>query len=233
MPLRTAAHNEMAGLPPVAVDLLIARLCHDVAGPAGAILNGIELAADLGPDSLSETLDLLDQSGRRLVDRMAAFRFAYAGRVAAGPDGLPSAALAEVVGLVAATLSHGRIALQWPREAADQRLPASLARSLLVALMAGEDLVQGKGGLRLTVPPAGSDRLGDRPRIDRVRLDVTGPRVIWAQEQAAALYGTAPLERLTARDVHLYMLGALVRRFGQRLEVDPVEERIGVTLTAL
>lgn len=224
MSLRIVGESEETALPAEAVDLLVARLCHDVAGPAGAIVNGVELAAEMGPEALTDTLDLLDQSSRKLVDRMAAFRFAYAGRVAAGPDGTPSAALGEVVGLAAAGLAHGRVTLDWPRELAQAPLAAPLARLLLVALLAAEDLIQGRGELALAARPAAG---GSLVGLD---LAIAGGRVEWTADRAATLYGTAPPGSLTARAVHLYMLGALARRFGLRLTVAPGDQRVALHL---
>jgi histidine phosphotransferase ChpT len=56
--------------------LLCTRLCHDLAGPIGAVNTGAELLEEEGMSVDAETLDLLASSGRSAADRLKAARMA-------------------------------------------------------------------------------------------------------------------------------------------------------------
>src|SRR5271163_1304154 len=67
------------------LELLTARLCHELSGPIAAINNGVELLVDEpvpgkageDPDFMHEAIALLGDSARRATDRLRFYRFAY------------------------------------------------------------------------------------------------------------------------------------------------------------
>src|SRR3977135_3090078 len=59
------------------VELLAARLCHDLIGPVAAIGNGAELLADEEPDFLQDAIALVGESARKANRRLQFYRFAY------------------------------------------------------------------------------------------------------------------------------------------------------------
>src|SRR5689334_12860145 len=70
------------------IDLLAARLCHDLIGPAAAIGNGVELLQDEDPDFVRDAVALIGDSARKALRRLQFYRFAYGFR----PGGVVSAA---------------------------------------------------------------------------------------------------------------------------------------------
>ncbi len=59
------------------VELLAARLCHDLISPVAAIANGAELLGEDDPDFVREAVALVSSSARDANTRLQFFRFAY------------------------------------------------------------------------------------------------------------------------------------------------------------
>src|SRR5262249_20691057 len=59
------------------VELLHARLCHDLIGPVSAISNGVELLADEEPEFVRDAIALVGDSARKASRRLQFYRFAY------------------------------------------------------------------------------------------------------------------------------------------------------------
>src|ERR1700719_3150332 len=59
------------------LELLTARLCHDLAGPVAAISNGAELLDDEDPDFAREAAALIGESARTAAKRLQLFRYVY------------------------------------------------------------------------------------------------------------------------------------------------------------
>ncbi len=58
-------------------EMMISRLCHELAGPIGAVSNGIELANEIGGDIASEAMSMANISAVDLVSRIKFYRIAY------------------------------------------------------------------------------------------------------------------------------------------------------------
>ncbi|MCF4165188.1 histidine phosphotransferase family protein [Zavarzinia compransoris] len=58
---------------------LCSRLCHDLVGPVGAVVNGAELLSDAGDDEelREQSVDLLGESAEELSGRLRFFRIAF------------------------------------------------------------------------------------------------------------------------------------------------------------
>src|ERR1041384_1756333 len=59
------------------VELLAARLCHDLISPVAAIANGAELLGEDDPDFVREAVALVSSGAREPKARVQFFRFAY------------------------------------------------------------------------------------------------------------------------------------------------------------
>src|SRR5271154_748552 len=60
------------------VELLAARLCHDLIGPVSAISNGVELLADEAPGFARDAVALIGDSAKKASRALQFYRFAYA-----------------------------------------------------------------------------------------------------------------------------------------------------------
>ena len=214
--------------------LMCARICHDLIGAAGAIESGIELLdEDRGedPGDVADIHDLIGLSGRQLNRRLAFYRLAFGftgtGGAGAGQEG----SLADARRVTAGLIENSRVALRWNAKDGssacdDARCPAAVLRLLLCAvLIAGDALFRG-GELGVTI-------VGGR-RSRQFAIDAAGRGARVAKPIIDALAADARLDEVTARTVHAYYLGRLIRRLGARLDITQTTDgfRLSITVPA-
>src|SRR3954467_11382201 len=71
------------------LELLAARLCHELISPIGAIANGVELLGEDDPEFVRDATALIGQSAKKAGQRLQFYRFAYGSSATgdtAGPD---------------------------------------------------------------------------------------------------------------------------------------------------
>ena len=195
--------------------LVVSRICHDLAGSVSAVNAGIELIKDgastSGQGALDqEAMSLVDASADQSVRKLSFFRIIFGS--GGGADG--SISLAELCDLSQNYLDGSKVNLDWPEQASAQtgaqRLGIDAGRVLLgMVLMAAGSLPRGgvisigvhypDGGVGFAVVAAG----------DRASL---GPEV------EAAMSSDANIDDLTARTVHAHFTDILVKSLGGELE---------------
>lgn len=176
--------------------LLSSRLCHDLVGPASAVVNGLELADLEGGALDKEALELVATSAAQLTTRLQIYRSAYG--VAAGLS------LADARKAAAAYFGTGKVTLDWPDGLASG-LPPAVPKLVLNMLLLGFELL-GRGG-RLTVGMAGAD----------VEVRVTGEAM--RTEELALLDAGGIDDSVTPRNVQPYYLGRLAAAAGFRVTI--------------
>lgn len=132
------------------VELLCARLCHDLAGPVGAVATGAELLADEAGGG-GEALDLLATSAAAASQRLRFFRLAF------GPAAKPVAAgelrnLASLF-LAGSATAGGALTVDW-RDGATGSWDAGVAKLLLNLLLVARDCLPRGGRLTVALRPA-------------------------------------------------------------------------------
>jgi histidine phosphotransferase ChpT len=180
------------------LELLSARLCHDLISPISAVANGVELLADEDAAFAAEALALLADSSRKASRRLQFYRFVYgfSGVALAGPA--PYALAAEFFADSAIGLDYG--AAVRDLQADEQKLACAMLAC------AGEALPRG-GRLALALGAAGPE------------IDGEGPGGGVSPEAAAALTLAAAAASLTTRTVGAYFAGLLAEMRGLRLSV--------------
>lgn len=179
------------------MELLCARLCHELVGPVAAINNGVELLGEDDPDFVKDAIALLGQSARKAAQRLQFYRFAYAGT--------GSGASADCRALVDGLLETGKVRCEWRLD------PAALDGGLqklgcnLLALAA--DALP-RGG---TVTIAGVDG------AQGFSVVAEGAAGNFPEETRAALDPGAAVGNLSSRTVHAHFTALLARRLGAAL----------------
>jgi histidine phosphotransferase ChpT len=180
------------------MELLNARLCHELISPVGAINNGVELVAeeDADADFQRDAMKLIASSARTAGLRLNFYRFAYgSGRGATGKD-----ACAGLLETSKAKLdwndSASALPLEWQRLAGNIVVIAAelLPRGGTVQVAAGE------GGKGIVINAAG----------DSVNL---------TPELRAALSDKADIDALTARTIHGYYTTRVAESLAAKLEL--------------
>jgi histidine phosphotransferase ChpT len=179
-------------------ELLMARLCHDFAGPIAAIGNGAELLEDDDPDFVRQAAKLIGDSAATASKRLQLFRFAF-GFSAGGIAGPPPHALAIDY------FAGSQTVCDYP-DAVRQLDPACQRLACNLLMISAEALPRG-GRLMLTAD-GGS-----------VAISATGEGAGPSAEIGEALALEAPVEALTSRTVNAYFAGLLAGTLNQRLRV--------------
>jgi len=180
------------------VELLSAKLCHDLISPIAAISNGAELLADEEPEFFRDAVSLVGDSARKASKRLQFYRFAYgfSGGGLAGPP--PHQLAAEL-------FEEGAIACDYRAEAQSLPLAQQKLACALLAL-AGEALPRG-GRLCVGVGAGGLEIEGEG--------EGAGP----SPPVRAAMSLAPPPTELTSRTVGGYFAGLLAEALGCRLVV--------------
>lgn len=182
------------------VELLAARLCHELISPIGAIANGVELLGEDDPDFVRDATALIGQSAKKAGQRLQFYRFAY------GSSATGRAAGTDPRELVAGLLDGGKLSCEWQDEAL--ALPVEwqkLACNMVV--LAAEALPRGG---TITV----SARL---PGPHRIEIVGVGDAVNLTDEGRAAVALKANLADLTSRTVQGYFTASLAGALGATL----------------
>ena len=198
------------------VELLCARLCHDMINPVGAICNGLELVL-LDPASSGEDLRLIDDSARAAQAALSFYRLAFGLR----GDGETAVSLAQIGQLAHDYLGKGRLALALPRTGPD--LPRPVAKLVLLMLLAGASAAPVGGQMVLATPI---------PQPLAVTLAVEGHRVGMAPEPLALLQGERGDSPVIARDAHLLLLPKVAATLGASVRAEQGEDRFTLRVGA-
>jgi len=184
--------------------LLVSRVCHDLAGGVNALSVGAQLLGD-DPNMIDdEALNVIAMSARQSTGRLAFFRIAFG----VGGGGDETIATAELKTLVDDYLQGGRVSLVW--RAAPGRVAMTAGQFLLnMVLIGSEALPRGgvvsvdvskmDGQLGFAVAAKGRGAVLRSDLVDAMRLDV---------DPAA----------LSARTVHGFLTVILARSLAAEME---------------
>lgn len=184
------------------LELLNARLCHELVSPVGAINNGVELLDDEDPEFIRDAIQLIGQSARKAGQKLQFYRFAY-GTAASSSTAASGASNGRE--LVTGLLEGGKVRCDWSAEAA--ALPALWQRvACNMVVLAAEALPRGG---EVVVRPLG-DGIG-------VEVAASGDSVNVAAELCAAFDPGIAVAELTSRSVHAYFTARLTAELGGKL----------------
>lgn len=180
------------------MELINARLCHELISPVGAINNGVELMSeeDADPDFQRDAMKLISTSAKTAGHRLNFYRFAYgSGRGSTGKD--------AALGL----LEGGKVKADWSD--AVSALPVEWQRlACNMVVLAAEVLPRG-GTLQIVAGEGGKG----------VVVNASGDSVNLTAELRAALADGADVDALTARTVHGYYTARVAESMGARVDL--------------
>jgi histidine phosphotransferase ChpT len=179
------------------MELINARLCHELISPVGAINNGVELVAeeDADADFQRDAMKLIASSAKTAGHRLNFYRFAYgSGRGSTGKD--------AALGL----LEGSKVRADWQESAS--ALPLEWQRlACNMVVVAAEALPRG-GMLRIEAGEANG-----------LVVSGGGDSVNLTAELRAALADNPDIGALTARTVHGYYTARVAESLGASLEL--------------
>ncbi len=196
--------------------LLSARLCHDLAGPVGAVNNGAELLSDGDADGMEDARDLISSCAGQAVRRLRFFRLAYGSHYGAMD-------WADAMQTSAAMLADAKIEFTWQGDyggAEREEIADAGKLALNLILLASNGLPRG-GTLEFRAAGAAKQPV--------LAVHGTGAMVILDENSTEALAGgcrrdNAMLKEMNARFVQPYLAGYLAARIGLTVRADSSTE---------
>jgi histidine phosphotransferase ChpT len=192
------------------MELLNARLLHELISPVGAINNGVELMEEEDADFVKDAMKLVANSAKTAGHRLNFYRFAYgSGRGSTGRDaanGLFDGSKIKPDWTDTATA----LPLEWQR----------LAANMLVIV--AEALPRG-GAVTVTGQSLGGDN-------HSIVVNASGDSVNLTPELRAALVDGASVDALTARTIHAFYSARVAETLGVQLELgEPGPGKVSLT----
>jgi histidine phosphotransferase ChpT len=191
------------------LELLNARLCHELVSPIGAIGNGIELLGEEDPDFVRDAIELIGQSARKAAQRLQFYRFAY-GTSTTGGSSSPVGGRELAEGL----LEGGKICCEWLAEAVT--LPHDWQRLACNMLVLGAETLP-RGGTVVVRPL--------RDGVSGIEVVAKGESTNVTPEMRLALDLGIAVDHLTSRTIHAYFSACLASQLGASLALVEAESR--------
>src|SRR5579862_5213040 len=112
------------------LELLSARLCHELAGPISAVVNGVELMSEEDPDFVADAVRLVGSSARTVSRRLQFYRFAYGTLPGEGASTATGREMAQKY------FEAGNVRCDWPADDAPRSLAWQRLACVLLVLCA-------------------------------------------------------------------------------------------------
>jgi len=191
--------------------LVASRVCHDVIGPVGAIVNGLEVLEEDNDEEMREiAMELVKKSARSASAKLKFSRLAFgaAGSVGAEID------LSEAGELSIEFATTPRVSLEW--NCPHQTRPKDHVKLLMNMVLIGITTIPRGGVVKVT---ATEDR--NNPHYE-IRCSGRGAK--FPDKTGVLLRGEVAVEEIDARDVQLYYTGLLARLGGLELSTQILDE---------
>jgi histidine phosphotransferase ChpT len=188
--------------------LMVSRVCHDLVGPLGAVVNGMEVLEDeRDPVMREEAIKLVTMSAEQALARIQFMRIAFGAAGSAGAE----LDLGEIGRLITGLLEGGKVTLNWnvPR----LYWPKDWAKLIMNATLLAADCLP-RGGL-VTVD-VGPDQVAPSFKIRAAGLNA---RI--TEDVDKAIRGEAL--NVDARHVQPFLTHKLSRTVNAALTLTPSE----------
>ncbi len=190
--------------------LVVSRICHDLAGSVSAVNAGVELIKDGDGTLDQESISLIDASAGQSVRKLSFFRIVFGS--GGGADGTIS--LGELRDLSQNYIEGSKVGLDWPKQSdvnnADYRININEGKVLLAIMLMATDALPRGGVISVGIyHPEGGIGFA---------VVATGDRASLGPEVEAAMSPDINIEDLTARTVHAHFTKLLVGSLDGELE---------------
>lgn len=176
------------------MELLFARLCHDLIGPISAINNGVELVRDYGDEMQGEALALIGESATKASQLLQFYRVAFGSARAVDGSGIE---IEEGRQRTLDALSSERVTIQWSDKEAEGDGEASrlTVKLILNLVLLGVEILPGAGEVCVEVK---------RGNPGQVQVTAQKNGLSMSEDLAAVLNGEVLPNELTPRTVQAF-----------------------------
>jgi histidine phosphotransferase ChpT len=198
--------------------LMVSRVCHDLVGPLGAVINGLEVLEDERDAAMrEEALKLVTSSANQALARIQFMRIAFGAAGSAGAE----LDLGEVGRLITGLLDGGKVRLEW--NVPQVYWAKDWAKLLMNAALLGADSLP-RGGL--VVVDAGLDAA-----MPTFKIRASGLNARVTEEVAKSIRGESEPGSLDARGIQPFLTHRLSRTVNAGLSIGLVQDGV-VEITA-
>jgi histidine phosphotransferase ChpT len=185
---------------------LVSRVCHDLVGPLGAVVNGLEVMEDERDAAMrADALKIVSSSAAQALARLQFMRIAFGAAGSAGAE----LDVGEIGRLIGGLLEGGKVQLRWQSQHINW--PKNWAKLLMNATLLGADCLPRGGVLDVQVSPD--------PAAPSFRITATSPHARVLEEIGNAVRGEVAEAHLDARGIQPYLTHKLSRDLNAGLTV--------------
>jgi len=194
---------------------LVSRVCHDLVGPLGAVVNGLEVMEDERDATMrADALKIVCSSALQALARLQFMRIAFGAAGSAGAE----LDIGEVGRLVGGLLDGGKIQLDW--HSPHVNWPKDWAKLLMNAALLCADCLPRGGQLKVTTSAD--------PAAPAFKIIATSPHARALDEVQKAVRGEAA-DQLDARGIQPYLTHRLSRSLNAGLTLTVGEGVVELT----
>jgi histidine phosphotransferase ChpT len=196
--------------------LMVSRVCHDLVGPLGAVINGLEVLEDERDAEMREdALKLVTSSANQALARIQFMRIAFGAAGSAGAE----LDLNEVGRLVTGLLEGGKIKLEWSMP--HIYWAKDWAKLLMNATLLAADCLPRGGVVKVG---AGSD-----PAKPGFKITATGQNARLTEEVEKSVRGENQPAALDARGIQPILTHRLSRSVNAGLTIAAKDGSVELT----
>jgi len=201
-------------------ELLCTRMCHDMAGPIGAVSNGAELLDDEDNESgASQAFELIQMSAKSAVSKLVFFRNAY-GRINFAGE----ADLFEIKGMAENYLEGSKIKLVWngTHENSAISISRKLSRVILLSILfISEAMIKG-GEIEVAITSADGRA--------NVAINGAGPTVKFDANDEKILNGILGLEEIEPKKIPMFLVNKYLAELTASFNLKYTESSISIVI---
>jgi histidine phosphotransferase ChpT len=193
--------------------LMVSRVCHDLVGPLGAVVNGMEVLEDERDAAMrADAIKLVTMSAEQALARIQFMRIAFGAAGSAGAE----LDLGEIGRLITGLLEGGKVRLEW--NVPQLYWPKDWAKLIMNATLLAADCLP-RGGL-VTVD-AGAD-----PAAPSFHIRAAGLNARVTEEVDRSIRGEAA--NVDARHVQPFLTYKLSRNVNAALTLTPMDGAVEI-----
>jgi histidine phosphotransferase ChpT len=196
--------------------LMVSRVCHDLVGPMGAVINGLEVLEDeRDPAMREDAIKLVSSSAAQALARIQFMRIAFGAAGSAGAE----LDLGEIGRLIAGLLEGGKVKLDW--QAPHVYWAKDWAKLLMNAALLGADSLPRGGTVTVTA--------GEDAKAPSFKVVAAGTVARLSEEVAQILKGEQVQGPVDARAIQPHLTYRLSRTVNAGLAVTAGEGSVVIT----
>jgi histidine phosphotransferase ChpT len=194
-------------------ELICAKYSHDLAGPIGAISNGIEFLEFSDKDIRDKAIELIKTSAIQAVTRLQFFRQVY-GFIKSDSE----SSLSDIMTLGDSFYSLTKIKLSWIYDENSEELSqcnARFAKVILNILFFASSMIIAEGEVKVIFNSS-----------KKIRIELKAGKIIVDDYILSVLNGEMDLVELSTKNIHIYYFTRIINDLGVKLSVQQKDKDV-------